>query len=77
MSMAAEPTVWVDADACPKVIKEILFRAAQRTGVRLVLVANHGLNVPPSPNIERLQVPGALMPLTMKSCAACVSATWW
>tara|TARA_A100001037_G_scaffold306189_1_gene349744 strand:+ start:1139 stop:1582 length:444 start_codon:yes stop_codon:yes gene_type:complete len=50
--------VWVDADACPKVIKEILYRAAQRTGVRLVLVANHALRVPPSPHIETLQVPG-------------------
>ena len=58
MDGPTEPTVRVDADACPTVIKEILFRAARRTGVRLVLVANHGQNVPPDPNIERLQVPG-------------------
>ena len=39
-------TVWVDADACPVVIKEILFRAAMRTSTRLVLVANHALRTP-------------------------------
>ena len=48
--------IWVDADACPAVIKEILFRAAQRTGVLLTLVANHAMRVPPSPNIKMLQV---------------------
>lgn len=49
--------IWVDADACPVVIKEILFRAADRTGVPLTLVANQPLNVPSSPNIQTLQVP--------------------
>ena len=49
--------IWVDADACPAVIKDILFRAAQRTGVELTLVANHPLRVPPSPMIQFLQVP--------------------
>lgn len=48
--------IWVDADACPVVIKEILFRAAQRTGVELTLVANHALKVPPDANIRSLQV---------------------
>jgi uncharacterized protein YaiI (UPF0178 family) len=48
--------IWVDADACPLVIKEILFRAAQRTGVRLTLVANQPVRTPPSPNITSLQV---------------------
>ncbi|WP_010324268.1 YaiI/YqxD family protein [Marinobacterium stanieri] len=48
--------IWVDADACPVVIKEILFRAAQRTGVELTLVANHALKVPPDVNIRSLQV---------------------
>jgi uncharacterized protein YaiI (UPF0178 family) len=48
--------IWVDADACPAVIKEILFRAAKRTGVPLTLVANHPLRVPPSPCIRFLQV---------------------
>jgi uncharacterized protein YaiI (UPF0178 family) len=49
-------TVWVDADACPVEIKEILFRAAERTRVRTVLVANHALRVPKSPFIEAKQV---------------------
>ena len=44
--------VWVDADACPKQIKEILFRAAERVRVRTVLVANHALRVPRSAFIE-------------------------
>jgi len=49
--------IWVDADACPVVVKEILFRAAGRTGVQLTLVANQPLNTPSSPNINTLQVP--------------------
>ena len=48
--------IWVDADACPVVIREILFRAATRTGVRLTLVANQPVRVPPSPLIEMLLV---------------------
>jgi len=48
--------IWVDADACPGAIKDILFRAAQRTGLQLTLVANHALNVPPHGNIRMLQV---------------------
>lgn len=48
--------IWVDADACPVVIKEILFRAAERTGVQLTLVANHPLRIPPSRCIKMLQV---------------------
>ena len=48
--------IWVDADACPLVIKEILFRAAQRTGIELTLVANQPLRVPPSPVINTIQV---------------------
>ena len=48
--------IWVDADACPVVIKEILFRAAQRTGISLTLVANQPVRVPPSPVIKMLQV---------------------
>ena len=49
--------IWVDADACPVAIKEILYRAATRTGVELILVANQQLSTPPSPNISTLQVP--------------------
>ena len=48
--------IWVDADACPVVIKDILFRAAERTGVVLTLVANHDLRVPRSRNIKMLKV---------------------
>jgi uncharacterized protein YaiI (UPF0178 family) len=48
--------IWVDADACPKVIREILFRAAERTGVLLTLVANKPLNIPLSRYIKSLQV---------------------
>ena len=49
--------IWVDADACPVVVKEILFRAADRTGVELTLVANQALSAPSSANINTLQVP--------------------
>ena len=48
--------IWVDADACPVVIKEILFRAAQRTGLDLILVANQAVRIPPSRNIKMIQV---------------------
>ena len=50
--------IWVDADACPVVIKEILFRAAQRTGIELTLVANQYLKTPGAANISMLQVAG-------------------
>lgn len=49
--------IWVDADACPVAIKEILYRAANRTGTELTLIANQMLRVPPSPWIRALQVP--------------------
>ncbi len=48
--------IWVDADACPVVIKDILFRAAERTGVQLTLVANQPMNRPSAPNINTIQV---------------------
>lgn len=48
--------IWVDADACPKVIKEILYRAADRVGIPLTLVANQPLQVPGSRNIRAVQV---------------------
>ena len=48
--------IWVDADACPVVIKEILYRAAQRLELPLTLVANQPLRVPPSPFIDTRQV---------------------
>lgn len=49
-------TIWVDADACPVVIKEMLFRAAERTRIPLVLVANQFLRTPPSAVIRSVQV---------------------
>ncbi len=49
--------IYVDADACPKVIKEILFRAAERLQVQLTLVANKMLYCPPSRVIRAMQVP--------------------
>lgn len=52
--------IWVDADACPNVIKEILFRAAERRRVVLTLVANAPMRTPPSRFVRALQVPGGL-----------------
>ena len=49
--------IWVDADACPAVIKEILFRSAERWQILVTLVANQPLRTPPSPYIRALQVP--------------------
>lgn len=48
--------IWIDADACPKIIKEILFRAANRTQVMLILVANQLITTPPSPFIKAVKV---------------------
>ena len=52
--------IWVDADACPGVIKDILFKAAERTGLLLTLVANRPVRVPPSPFIKFILVPSGL-----------------
>jgi uncharacterized protein YaiI (UPF0178 family) len=49
--------IWVDADACPGVIKDILFRAAERLQIAMTLVANKPLRTPPSKFIRMLQVP--------------------
>ncbi len=49
--------IWVDADACPVPVKEILFRAAERTGIELILVANQAIRTPSLHNIKMLQVP--------------------
>ncbi len=48
--------IWVDADACPTVIKEVLFRAAERKQIQLTLIANQYIRVPQSPFIKSLQV---------------------
>lgn len=49
--------IWVDADACPVAVKEILFRAADRRSIMVTLVANRMLKTPPSPWIKAIQVP--------------------
>jgi uncharacterized protein YaiI (UPF0178 family) len=54
--LGAMASIWVDADACPGVIKEILFRAAKRTGVDVTLVANQALQVPRIPSVRAVQV---------------------
>jgi len=48
--------IWVDADACPKVVKEILFRVAERAQVHVILVANQSLSTPPSAFIKSIRV---------------------
>jgi uncharacterized protein YaiI (UPF0178 family) len=48
--------IWVDADACPNVIKEIIFRAANRTQTFVTLVANQYISTPPSKFIKSIQV---------------------
>lgn len=52
------PQVWVDADACPVPVRDILFRAAERAGVPVTLIANQWLRTPPSRYIRSLQVQG-------------------
>ncbi len=49
--------IWVDADACPVPAREILFRAAERTGIELIMVANQAIRKPSLKNIKMLQVP--------------------
>lgn len=76
-------TIWVDADACPNVIKEILYRAAERMQLPLILVANQALRVPPSRFIRTLRVlsarfawpPGLTWRIT-KSCVNAKRAIW-
>ncbi len=48
--------IWVDADACPTTVKGILFRAAERVGIQVILVANQPVSVPPSRHIRTIQV---------------------
>ncbi len=52
--------IWIDGDACPKVIKEILFRAAERTGIEVILVANQDIHIPRSRLIRSIRVPRGL-----------------
>lgn len=50
--------IWVDADACPNVVKDVLFRAAERARIEVVLVANSWVRTPPSRFIRSMQVAG-------------------
>lgn len=56
--MSTPAQIWVDADACPAAIKEVLFRAAEREQVQVTLVANQWLRTPPSRFVRAIQVPG-------------------
>lgn len=51
-------TIWIDADACPRDVKEVVFRAAGRTNTMVVLVANKPLGTPATPLVRSVQVPG-------------------
>jgi uncharacterized protein YaiI (UPF0178 family) len=55
-----EMQIWVDADACPGEIKELLFRAAKRTKTKVTLVANQSMRTPPSEFIDSLLVRGGM-----------------
>lgn len=50
--------IWIDADACPRDVKDVVFRAAERTGTAVVLVANKAMHVPRSPLVSFVQVKG-------------------
>ena len=56
--MTARPRIWVDADACPGVIRDILFRAAERARIEVTFVANQWFRTPPSRYLKSLQVQG-------------------
>lgn len=56
MTESRIPEIWVDADACPVVIKEILYRAATRTQTQTTFIANHSLRLPPSSYLKFQQV---------------------
>lgn len=52
------PQIWVDADACPRAVKEMLYRVADRAAIEVTLVANQHLATPPSKHIRAIQVAG-------------------
>ena len=51
-----ESSIWVDADACPVAVKEMLIRAAKRTGIQVTFVANQNIALPPLKNLKSIQV---------------------
>ena len=50
--MTTHPHIWIDADACPAPVRDIVIRAVQRTGIAATFVANHQLNIPKRPNLK-------------------------
>ncbi len=58
MGNGASMKIWIDGDACPNPVKNVLFKAADRRGVETILVANHFVRVPNSVHIRAVQVPG-------------------
>src|SRR5690606_13480820 len=54
----ATMTLWIDADACPRPVRDIMLRAAKRRQLQLVLVANSSLGLPPAPGVRQVVVPG-------------------
>lgn len=56
MNITKKFQIWIDADACPNVVKEILFRAANRTKIIVTFVANQSITMPASPFIKKIQV---------------------
>lgn len=55
-NLTHKPSIWVDADACPVAIKEMLLRAAKRTQIQLTFVANQSISLPPYPNVRSVCV---------------------
>jgi uncharacterized protein YaiI (UPF0178 family) len=51
-----KPTIWIDADACPKLVKEIIYKISHRLQLHVVLVANKSMFIPPSPLIRQVTV---------------------
>ncbi len=56
LSESSLPSIWVDADACPKAVKSILLRASERVGIQLIFVANQALFLPPSETVSSVVV---------------------
>ncbi len=56
MNESPHPRIWVDADACPVAVREIVIRAVKRTGIPATFVANHPVNIPRLPNLRFVRV---------------------
>lgn len=73
--MSEAKQIWVDADACPNVIKEVLFRAADRVGIFVTLVANQTIRTPPRALFEAYASRRVLTSPITKLCAALILVT--